>query len=251
MISYHLDLFSGIGGFAIAAQKAGFVTNAFVEIDPFCRKVLQKNFPGVDIVDDIREYGWYEHAHLVTAGFPCQPFSQAGNKRGIDDERYLWPETLRVIVSTCPTWIILENVPGIINMELDNILIDLEAEGYTPETFVLPACAANAPHRRDRVWIIAHINSIRSNQRFSDWKKRFIQTNQLRNLEEIQQKWTQFIPDTWKAYTAKDWLAYNTTASRRNNGVSTRLDKDRIKALGNAIVPQVIYPIMEFIKESL
>lgn len=243
----HLDLFSGIGGFALAAKWAGIKTLNFCEIDPFCQQVLAKNFPSIPILGDIKEHEYIRKVDLITGGFPCQPFSQAGNKRGKNDRRYLWPEFLRVIRSCTPTWIIAENVNGIIKMELDNILTDLEKEGYEARTYVLPACAANAPHRRDRIWLIAYNNRIRSNQRLSNREGGCIQENQNRNMEEIQQKWTQLIPDTWSSFTAGDWLSYNIKSSRRNDGVSKRLDKDRIKALGNSIVPQVVYPIMKFI----
>jgi len=153
----HIDLFSGIGGFSLAARWAGFETVQFVEIDPFCRKVLNKNFPGVPIHDDIKTYkhSGASRPFLLTGGFPCQPFSCAGKRRGAEDDRALWPEMLRVISEARPTWVIGENVGGFISMGLDDCISDLEAEGYTVQPFVIPACAVNAPHRRDRVWIVA------------------------------------------------------------------------------------------------
>ena len=162
-----LDLFSGIGGFSLGLQRAGMQTVAFCEIDPFCRRVLEKRFPGVPIFDDIRtltkrslqEAGVTSDAEpidLICGGFPCQPFSVAGNQRGDQDDRYLWPEMLRVISEVRPTWIIGENVPGIINMALDNVLSDLENLSYACQTFNIPACAVDAPHQRKRVWIVAH-----------------------------------------------------------------------------------------------
>ena len=182
----HVDLFSGIGGFALAARWAGIETVQFVELDPFCQKVLQKNFPGIPIHDDIKTFtytkaiqndkrrcgsvevasrngesgdtsiGPCNQPFLLTGGFPCQPFSCAGKRRGKEDDRYLWPEMLRVISEAKPTWVIGENVAGFINMGLDDCIPDLEREGYEVQPIVIPACAVQAPHRRDRVWIIAH-----------------------------------------------------------------------------------------------
>jgi len=238
----HLDLFSGVGGFSLAARWTGAIeTVTFCEIDPFCQKVLNKNFPDVPIISDIREVtgerirgivakstsresgeqaerqggqdigrgnseivadtesngrgtrraepegqqgesgAGYGHIDILTGGFPCQPFSAAGKRKGKGDDRYLWPEMLRVIKEFRPTWIIGENVAGIINMAqpdsepemgceadidieedadcdargiLGGIIDDLEDLGYEVQPFVIPACAVNAPHRRDRVWIL-------------------------------------------------------------------------------------------------
>jgi len=156
----HIDLFSGIGGFALAARWAGFETVQFVEIDKFCQKVLNKNFPGVPIHDDIKTFHWTEASpFILTGGFPCQPFSCAGKRRGKEDDRFLWPEMLRVISEARPTWVIGENVAGFINMGLDDCISDLENQGYEVQTFIIPACAVNAPHRRDRVWIVAHTST--------------------------------------------------------------------------------------------
>lgn len=154
----HIDLFSGIGGFALAAHWAGFATEVFCEQDEFCQKVLSRHWPAVPIVSDIRKFDGraYAGADLLTGGFPCQPFSCAGKQRGDQDDRFLWPEMLRVIREAKPAWIVGENVAGIISMALDGVLSDLENEGYATQAFVLPACAVNAPHKRDRVWIVAH-----------------------------------------------------------------------------------------------
>lgn len=244
----HLDLFSGIGGFALAARWAEIETVQFVESDTFCQKVLKKNFPGIPVHSDIRNFRTTEKIDIITAGFPCQPFSQAGKKRGKNDERYLWNETFGIIDECSPKWIIIENVPGFIPMELDNLCADLEAENYTPETFVLPACAAFAPHRRDRLWIIAYLNSDRSNLGFSYFESGYIQKNIERHMAKIQQEWTQLIPDSWTTFENRDWFQYNRKACGRDDGLSTRLDKHRIKSLGNSIVPQLIYPVFRFIK---
>jgi len=209
----HLDLFSGIGGFALACEWAGIETIGFVEIDKYCQKVLKKHWPDVPIVEDIRDVekikeivanakvigcrgelgdnknqggkiqeggqkgnAWNQpfgrgdiqltespretvskpSIILITAGFPCQPFSNAGKREGERDDRYLWPETLAVIKAIKPQWVLLENVTGIINLALDTVLSDLEGAGYSYETLVIPACAVNAWHRRDRIWIVAN-----------------------------------------------------------------------------------------------
>ena len=154
----HLDLFSGIGGFALAAKWNGYRTLAFCDNEPYAQAVLKKHWPDVPCHNDIREVrgDLYAGVTLLTGGFPCQPFSVAGKQRGKGDDRYLWPEMLRVIREARPAWIIGENVAGIVNMALDQVHTDLEAEGYEVESLIIPACAVDAPHRRDRVWIVGH-----------------------------------------------------------------------------------------------
>lgn len=200
----HLDLFSGIGGFAYAVDQVWpGARHTFCDIDPFCQKVLAKHWPESKIYGDIRTITtntkhdggtttkgtgqdsgtqpksktrkklpqpelegvsplWDEKTRwdLLTGGFPCQPFSAAGKRRGTSDDRHLWPEMFRVIQLTKPRWIIGENVPGIINIEggvvFEQVCLDLENEGYEVQPFIIPACSVNAPHKRDRVWIIAN-----------------------------------------------------------------------------------------------
>jgi DNA (cytosine-5)-methyltransferase 1 len=158
-VNGHIDLFSGIGGFSLAAERTGFSTKVFCEKDPYCRTILKKHWPSVPIVEDIRDFRGdsYGKIEILTGGFPCQPFSQAGKQRGKEDDRYLWPEMLRVIQEAKPSWIVGENVFGIINLALDQVHSDLEAVGYEVETLVIPAAGVDAPHRRDRCWIIARI----------------------------------------------------------------------------------------------
>jgi len=156
-----IDLFSGIGGFSLAARWAGFQTVVFCEKDQFCQKVLKKHWPDVPIIEDIYEFNGkhYTDTTLLTGGFPCQPFSVAGKRGGKEDDRYLWPQMFRVISEARPTWVLAENVVGIINMELDKTLTDLESEGYETVTFNIPACGVDAPHKRERIWIVAHLTS--------------------------------------------------------------------------------------------
>lgn len=242
----HLDLFSGIGGFALAARWAEIETIGFCEIDPFCRKVLMKHWPGVLKYMDIKDLANPDHVDILTAGFPCQPFSIAGKRKGINDERYLWPEVMRIITKSKPHWFIGENVSGVVEMELDNILDDLEKEDYKTRAFIIPACASNAPHRRDRVWIIANRSCERCDMRPNPREKRYLQDDKEWDIETLQSEWEKFKPKSWATCTAKSYLAANAHISRMDDGISNRLD--RIKSLGNAIVPQVAYVFMKLIK---
>ena len=156
-----LDLFSGIGGFSLGLERAGMETVAFCEIEDYPRKVLKKHWPDVPIYEDIRELTSERleadgiTADLICGGYPCQPFSTAGKRQGEGDDRHLWPEMYRLIKTLRPRWVIAENVAGHISMGLDAVLSDLEAEDYAWWPFVIPACAVDAKHRRDRIWILA------------------------------------------------------------------------------------------------
>jgi len=167
-----LSLFAGIGGFDLGLERAGMECAGQVEIDKFCLRVLKHHWPDVKRVEDIRNVTGLEFGTvgLVCGGFPCQPFSCAGKRKGKADDRYLWPEMLRVIQVYRPAWVLGENVAGIIGVELDKVLSDLEGIGYkTAPPFIIPACAVDAPHRRDRVWIVAWNNdsfTIREPQSF-------------------------------------------------------------------------------------
>jgi len=159
----HGSLFSGIGGFDLAAQWTGWNNIFQCEKDEWCRKVLAKNFPNSNRYEDIKEFNAKKYngtIDVISGGFPCQPFSVAGQRKGKEDDRYLWAEMLRVISEVQPKFVVGENVTGIIGMALDTVLSDLEAQGYTTETYIIPACGKNAWHRRDRVWIVAYAHSI-------------------------------------------------------------------------------------------
>lgn len=163
MVMRLLDLFSGIGGFSYAAETliGGYETVAFCEMDEFCQKVLKKHWPQVPIYHDVRTLDATRlgRIDIVTGGYPCQPFSQAGRRQGEEDERHLWPEMLRIIKSCQPRYVVAENVAGHVTMGLDQVLTDLEDQGYTTRPIIVPACAKNAPHRRDRVWIIGQLTT--------------------------------------------------------------------------------------------
>ena len=162
-----LDLFSGIGGFSLGLESTGyFETIAFVEKDKFCQQVLQKNFKDTPIESEVRNVKGDKYAaDIITGGFPCQPFSVAGKRRGTEDDRYLWDETIRIIRECKPRWFIGENVEGIINIQegvvLRQVQDDLEKEGFQVQCLVIPASGIGAWHQRKRVWIIAHSNSNR------------------------------------------------------------------------------------------
>ena len=169
----HASLFSGIGGFDLAAEWMGW-TNIFnCDIEEFPRKVLKYHFPNATQYADIKQTDFTIHrgeVDILTGGFPCQPFSMAGKRLGKNDERHLWPEMYRAIREIKPKWIVGENVRGLLNwsdgLVLDEVYADLGNEGYEIESFVLPAAGINAPHKRDRVWIVANSKGIRS----GNWK---------------------------------------------------------------------------------
>lgn len=154
-----LDLFSGIGGFTLGFGQAGMRTVAFCEIEPWCRAILRQHWPHIPIHDDIRKLDGRQYAgvvDLVCGGYPCQPFSVAGLRRGASDERHLWPEMHRLVREIRPRWVVAENVAGHIQLGFDEVAASLESDGFTVWPFVIPACAVGAWHRRDRLWIIAH-----------------------------------------------------------------------------------------------
>jgi len=157
------SLFSGIGGIDLGLEATGYYkTTLFSEIDPFCQKILKKHWPNVPIIPDVRDINGKEiETDVLVGGFPCQPFSVAGKRKGKEDERHLWPEMFRIIKEARPSIVIGENVPGIINvqMALGQCVADLEGEGYKVQPVVLPACSVNAPHRRYRVFIIAMVDT--------------------------------------------------------------------------------------------
>ena len=164
----HLSLFSGYGGLDLAAETAGFETIGQCEWADYPTAILEKRWPNVSRWRDIRTLtgeDFYERTGLrtvdaISGGFPCQPFSVAGKQRGKADDRYLWPEMLRVIRELRPRWVIGENVSGIINMALDTVLADLEREGYSCRAVVLPAAGVDAPHKRERVAILGYSNDV-------------------------------------------------------------------------------------------
>ena len=197
----HIGLFEGIGGFSLAASNMGWKTLVTCEINPFGQRVLKYYWPNAYHHGDIKTLnydtinveltnrfgaGWRNDDIIITGGFPCQPYSLAGKRLGKEDDRHLWPEMLRVIREVKPTWVVGENVFGLINwnggLVFDEVQTDLEAEGYEVQPYVLPACGVNAPHKRDRVWFVARRNNESRQERTSNRKREGCEQTRERNL---------------------------------------------------------------------
>ena len=252
----HLDLFSGIGGFSLAASWVWGSQHelvSFCERDEFCQKVLKKHWPSVPCVDDIHNLRGNNigTVDLLTGGFPCQPFSSAGKQQGKNDDRYLWPEMRRIIEETQPNWIVGENVAGIVNLALDDVLIELEDTGYEVQPFIIPACALNAPHKRDRVWIIANA---KNNRRFKlenlSFDRKWLLSQNQQNPDNA--VWSEFIrryqesSSVCQSQWTERWIDVATRTCRMDDGLPRRVE--RIRSLGNAIVPQVAAVFFEMMK---
>ena len=316
----HGSLFSGIGGFDLGFERAGFKTIWQVEIDPYCQAVLAKHFPNATRYSDIRSvHGVLAHAEsgnarqpseqegrqgaggrsqeiscclapvdLITGGFPCQPFSVAGKRRGTDDDRFIWPEMHRVIAEVRPRWVVAENVPGLIKLALDQVLSDLEALGYTVGAVTIPACAVDAPHRRERLWIVGYTErdgqpaaqvsrstpsgsdyrqtrteqasqSERSGQQYGDvahaeqqrwqwWPMGSRQAEPERSYGEIERR-CRWIPEP-AVCELSDGLPHGLVryAGRVAKHIPNR--RQKLQALGNAIVPAIAEEIGRMIAET-
>ena len=286
----HFSLFTGIGGIDLAAEWAGFETVGQCEWADYPTKVLEKHWPDVPKWRDIRSVtaeSFYERTgfrtvDLISGGFPCQPFSVAGKRKGEDDDRFLWPEMLRVIQELQPTWVIGENVPGIVNMALDQVLSDLESLNYSTQAFLIPACAVDAPHRRNRIFIIAYTNStggseckkVRGGSRniYGQDRETTQETSQRNSVNGIRENGShEYVANTESGKrtinetnrrhgkTTTQKIPGNRVSSSRGawriepdvgrvaNGVPDRVD--RLKCLGNAVVPQQVYPILQAIAD--
>lgn len=306
----HLDLFSGIGGFALACRWNNIQTVGFVEYEDYPRRILGEQFPGVPLFGDIRDFDAtpFRGVDLITGGYPCQPFSQAGKRKGKEDVRHLWPEMLRVVIEAQPTYLIIENVAGFINLALDTVCADLEAEDYTTGTVVLGAASVNAPHRRQRIWCLAKRLGNPNGERFQEQQVCVQQGRQDQPRSEItrsgpdvahsqcqsvrdqrcsgnagpegkgekqgkkrQRVWTDVSDEGGNG--SADRSIFKSNLGRRTDGLSAGLDfprrwgdgtwedgvprvtterkhrTARLKALGNAIVPQIAYELIRCIKE--
>ena len=250
-----LDLFSGIGGFSLGLERAGMTTVAFCERDPFCRSVLAQQWPHLPIHEDIRELDGQTYrgsVELVCGGFPCQPFSVAGKQKGKADDRHLWPEMFRVIAQSRPCWVVGENVPGIIGLGLDEVLSDLESEGYACSTFILPACAVDAPHRRDRVWVVAHADRKiepdgsldereMARQLVADAESQRVERHASAGIEKSHPSTGPRVPRCARAGGRAAVWEPESGMGRVADGIPHRVD--RLRALGNAVVPQLVEEI--------
>lgn len=302
----HLSLFSGIGGLDLAAEMAGFLTVGQCEWADYPTKVLEKHWPDVPRWRDIRTLtgeSFYEKTKIrtvdvISGGFPCQPFSVAGKRKGKEDDRYLWPEMLRVISELRPTWVVGENVAGIVNMALDQVYTDLENEGYAVRALIIPACAVDAPHRRDRCAIIG-CRALEEKHNGRGWGTHSLENSdcvrfgkpgvlsqqprrtelerdgknvansdlaglQGRNEKELPKrpgkrtfrKSCAYVSDTESSelqgqrrtargrrpeFGCSSWWPAEPNVGRVAHGVPSRVD--RLKCLGNAVVPQQFYPV--------
>ena len=301
------SLFSGIGGFDYGLESIGMKIKWQVENDKFCNKVLANHWPNVKRYGDIKDVKTDElkPVDLICGGFPCQPFSCAGKRKGKEDDRYLWPEMLRIITGLKPRWIIGENVAGIVNMELEQVCTSLEIEGYKVRPIIIPACAINAWHRRDRVWILGYAkfnghdepeNGKGGREGSDNYEKR---KDKIRKFERTDSLWynasnvkdpifsrdrgwnngnktkhkcslqierpncdvadskdaeCQSSGRTWRGRTGfadnnwdERWPEVATRLCRVDDGISNRVD--RLKSLGNAVVPQIVMIIGKYIME--
>ena len=280
----HLDLFSGIGGFALGLESTGgFETVGFCDNEPFAQKVLKKHWPDVPCFEDVRNVGvdtvGYRGVDIITGGFPCQPYSVAG-KQDPKDNRQLWPEMFRIIKEIRPTYVIGENVRNLISIRegvvFEQVCTDLESEGYQVQTFVLPASAVNAPHQRYRCWIVAHAKSSRYRGRSSEECR-----DKQGKFQQSKQRWSEVgskvercsephgkqdvanscstrrkvgIPEKgyrqegnaeepyndshrFSGWKRKDNWTVEPSVGRVAHGIPNRVD--RLKGLGNAVVPQI------------
>jgi len=308
----HVDLCSGIGGFSLGFEWAQLSTPIlFCDTEPWCRKILAKNFPNVPIATDVKELAndperLVPDCDILTAGYPCQPFSVAGKQKGTEDDRHIWPFIFRIVAQKRPTWCVFENVHGHIAMGLDQVLADLESEGYSTRTFVVPACGVNAPHKRDRLWIVAYSNSDdgrngsstksqgrqsrmehrsgSQRQPIQEPNKNVADTTILGSQEHGHGKPDEFVhvsedvanssgegsqgrlsgrsnserqsfvgqsgcSSSTYGQSGEDWWAVEPNVRRVAHGIPKRVD--RIKGLGNAIVPKIAMNIGLAIKEQL
>ena len=271
----HLSLFSGIGGIDLAAEWAGFKTVGQCEWADYPTRVLEKHWPDAPRWRDIRtltkesfiEKTGRTTVDLISGGFPCQPFSVAGKRGGDSDDRFLWPEMLRVISELQPRWVLGENVAGIVSMALDQVLSDLENIGYEVQAFIVPACAVDAQHRRDRCFILAHAISDGRRGRSDGNATRHdgplqiegsgrgeeqgvLANTKVAGLERRgndRDDGPELTGSGKSCWTIQNnWLA-EPDVGRVAHGVPNRVD--RLKCLGNAVVPQQVYPILKAIAE--
>ncbi len=287
-----LDLFSGIGGMALGLERAGFELAALCEIGPYCQTILKKHWPNIYLHNDVRTLDYIkpgsepddwilydtqnEHEitrgaiDLICGGFPCQPFSVAGNRAGAKDNRHVWPEMLRLIKAIRPTWVLGENVIGFIRMALDDVCLDLENTGYTTQTFVIPACGVGAIHRRERVWILAHTEYTRWDAAAQSGSNAPSVCNNKKGAEravelegicpaanvadaarsgleghagdgQVTRKGASPTRFVTASSLSRDWEPCGSPVMpplcHRNNGVPDRVA--RLKALGNTVMPQI------------
>ena len=289
----HGSLFSGIGGFDLASEWMGWTNVFHCEMNPFCNRVLNHHFPDAICYEDIKQTDFSVHKgkiDILTGGFPCQPYSAAGKRLGKEDDRHLWPEMLRAIREIQPCWVVGENVLGLVNwnegLVFEEVQTDLEAQGYEVQPYVLPAAGVGAPHRRDRVWFVAHSDNNRHNtKRGEDEKKRGVPNEDWQEMGPGQFDRASVSSTTSDTYgiglqregrstkldgrrlgihdaqnysTAWEDFPTQSPVCGGNDGLPRELDgitfpkwrNESIKAYGNAIVPQVVFQIFKAIERT-
>ena len=270
-----LDLFSGIGGFSYGLEKTGFQTVAFCEMDKYCKLVLQKHWKGTKIYSDVKEItkerleaDGVELPEIITGGFPCQPFSIAGKQKGTNDDRHLWPEMFRIIKELKPRWIIGENVRGIVNIQdgvvFETVCTDLESEGYEVQAFNIPAAGVGAPHRRERIWIVA--NSRRTLRQGTELGNTNEDETRKEDADQYQRSSSSPEPNVANASAGRrasqkteiptrgngtehqSWWQSEPDVGRVAHGIPGRVH--RLRALGNSIVPKIAEEIGKAIMKT-
>lgn len=215
-----VSLFAGIGGIDLGLERAGHTCVGQVEIDPYAQKVLARHWPTTPRISDVRDFHGHEFGHfdLLAGGYPCQPFSHAGDQQGATHEHHLWPEVERIIRVTRPRFVLLENVVGHLSIGFDQVLADLAALGYDATWDCIPASAVGAPHQRYRLWMVAYPDS------YSE-PACPIDAEALWSAPPASVRWPEWTPDP--------------ATLGMDDGVSRGMDRRRLTALGNAVVPAV------------
>ena len=283
----HLDLFSGIGGFSLGLEATGgFKTVAFCEIEEYPRKVLRKHWPNIKQYEDIKKLNYeklksdgIDSIDIITGGYPCQPFSNAGKKQGESDPRHLWPEMFRIIKECRPTWVVGENVSGHIKLGLDAVLSDLEGQGYGTRTFSISASSVGANHKRERIWILAHAGrALRQGSQFGEKNENETEKENANFAQRSGEASGSHVADAIegdveagrerrRAIRARHqeegfpghaagrgenpwegWWTAEPEVGRMDHGIPRRVD--RLKCLGNSLIPMIPFLIGRSIMEA-
>ena len=274
----HVDLCSGIGGFSLGFEWAGLSQPIlFCDTEKWCRQILHQHWPDVPITEDVKELAnepdTIPDCDILTAGYPCQPFSLTGKRKGTEDDRHIWPYIRKIVAHKRPSWVVFENVYGHISLGLDEVLSDLEHEGYTSRTFVVPAASVDAPHKRNRVWIVGRSRDVADTDS--------LDRGSVQEPRQRQQESAEFGQSTgnssshvanakskrlegWNirgndgssqsrlgqgSWSIKDIWLTEPNVGRVAHGIPRRVD--RLKGLGNAIVPQIAMQIGLTIKKQI
>jgi len=260
----HLDLCSGIGGFSLGLEWAGVSQPVlFCDTEEWCRKVVAKHWPDVPIANDVKELvndpDKIPDCDIITCGFPCTPFSVAGKQKGAKDDRFIWSYINEIIALKRPTWVVLENVYGIIKLELDKVQFDLESQNIASRAFVVPAFGVDAPHKRDRVWIVGHTKNNRCDGRTTPVGRERLQDKQDQPGPEVRSEPSR--PSKEMASGGEQGSAESRLGGMAD-GIPNWLDEPdiprvtpeavdrtaRLMGLGNSILPQIAMKIGEAIK---